>query len=94
MVSKKWIGAFAAALGGLDLIVFSGGIGENAAPIRARICDGLEFLGIQIDDSRNQRSADVISPEGARVSVRVIPADEEQVISRSVQAVLGWSVPR
>jgi acetate kinase len=92
--AKKWIGAFAAALGGVDLIVFSGGVGENAAPIRARICEGLEFLGIQIDGSRNQRSADVISLEGAPVTVRVIRTDEEQVIARSVQAILARTVLR
>ncbi len=50
---KKWIGAFAAALGGLDTLVFAGGIGENAPAVRARICDGLEFLGIELDEKRN-----------------------------------------
>jgi acetate kinase len=87
--AKKWIGALAAALGGLDLVVFSGGIGENAPPIRARICEGLEFLGIGIDDSRNQRNAEVISVDGAGVGVRVIRTDEEQVIAQSMQAVLA-----
>ena len=56
---KKWIGSFAAALGGLDTVVFAGGIGENSAPIRARICNGLEFLGIALNEARNARSADV-----------------------------------
>jgi acetate kinase len=87
--AKKWIGAFAAALGGLDLLVFSAGIGEHAPPVRARICEGLEFLGVRLDDSRNQRNADVISVDQAPVSVRVIPTDEELVIARSVQSVLG-----
>jgi acetate kinase len=82
--AKKWIGALAAALGGLDLLVFSGGIGEHASPVRARICEGLEFLGIQVDAARNQRNADVISAEGTPVAVRVIPTDEEVVIARSV----------
>ncbi|HEV8069397.1 MAG TPA: acetate/propionate family kinase [Planctomycetaceae bacterium] len=89
--AKKWIGAFAAALGGLDLLVFSAGIGEHAPPVRARICEGLEFLGVRLDDSRNQRNADVISVDRAPVSVRVIRTDEELVIARSVQSVLGWA---
>jgi len=87
--AKKFIGAFTAALGGLDLLVFSGGIGENALPVRARICAGLEFLGVRIDDSRNQRNADVISIDRAPVTVRVIHTDEELVIARSVRAVLS-----
>jgi acetate kinase len=57
---KKWIGAFAAALGGLDTLVFAGGIGENASTIRARICDGLGFLGIEIDEARNAGTAGVV----------------------------------
>jgi acetate kinase len=84
--AKKWIGAFAAALGGLDLLVFSGGIGENAPPVRTRICDGLEFLGVQLDAAKNQRNADLIS--NGPVSVRVIRTDEELVIARLVQSVL------
>ena len=55
--AKKWIGAFAAALGGLDTLVFAGGIGENAPPVRARICDGLGFLGIELDETRNAKNA-------------------------------------
>jgi acetate kinase len=58
---KKWIGAFAAALGGVDTLVFAGGIGENAAAVRSRICGGLEFLGIDLDAAANERSAAVIS---------------------------------
>jgi len=77
--AKKWIGAFAAALGGVDTLVFAGGIGENSAPVRRRICDGLKFLGIEIDDSLNRRHASKIST-GA-VAVRVIRTDEESVIA-------------
>lgn len=77
--AKKWIGAFAAALGGVDTLVFAGGIGENSAPVRRRICDGLQFLGIDIDDTLNQRHAARIS-SGA-VAVRVIRTDEESVIA-------------
>lgn len=82
--AKKWIGSFAAALGGLDTLVFSAGIGENAPLIRARICDGLDFLGIEIDRSRIARNAPVISPADSRVKVRVIRTNEELMIARSV----------
>jgi acetate kinase len=85
---KKWIGAFAAALGGLDTLVFAGGIGENAPTVRARICDGLGFLGIALGEERNAATEDVISPAGSRVSVRVIRTDEELMIARSVCRVL------
>jgi acetate kinase len=87
--AKKWVGAFAAALGGLDTLVFSGGIGENAPVIRARICDGLGFLGVELDSAANAGSATVISATSSRVTVRVIRTDEEQVIARSVYCVLG-----
>ena len=81
--AKKWIGSFAAALGGLDTLVFSGGIGENAPLVRARICEGLGFLGIELDESRNAQGAEVISAAG-RATVRVIRTDEELMIARSV----------
>jgi acetate kinase len=86
---KKWIGAYAAALGGLDTLVFAGGIGENAPVVRARICDGLEFLGIKIDDKRNTANAGVISLDAGRVTVRVIHTDEERMIAETVCRVLG-----
>jgi acetate kinase len=82
--ARKWIGAFAAALGGLDTLVFAGGIGENAAPVRKRICDGLEFLGIDIDENANRRHAQCISNDTAdSVRVCVIRTDEEAVIAAS-----------
>jgi acetate kinase len=87
--AKKWIGAYAAALGGLETLVFSGGIGENAPPVRARICEGLGFLGIRVDESRNEKHAGVISTGDSRVAVRVIRTDEEVMIARSVCRVLG-----
>ena len=87
--AKKWIGSFAAALGGLDTLVFAGGIGENAPPIRARICEGLKFLGIELNEPRNAENAAVISAEGGRVAVRVIRTDEELMIARSVCRILG-----
>ena len=86
--AKKFIGAYAAALNGLDTLVFSGGIGENSALIRARICDGLEFLGLQLDDQRNDANASVISTDASRVSVRVIKTDEELQMARSVRRLL------
>jgi acetate kinase len=86
---KKWIGAFAAALGGLDTLVFAGGIGENAPAVRARICDGLEFLGIALDEQKNEENEGVISTAAGRVAVRVIRTDEEQVIAKTVCTVLG-----
>jgi acetate kinase len=89
---KKWIGSFAAALGGLDTLVFAGGIGENAPPVRARICDGLGFLGIELDEKRNAANAGVISSETSRNSVRVIRTDEEWVIARMVCRVLGLTI--
>ena len=74
----------AAALGGLETLVFSGGIGESAAVIRERICEGLGFLGLEIDRSRNEAHAGVISRGGGRVTVRVIPTNEQVMIARSV----------
>jgi acetate kinase len=87
---KKWIGAFAAALGGLDTLVFAGGIGENAPQVRARICDGLGFLGIELEEERNATNAAVISGATSRVTVRVIRTDEEQMIAKTVCRVLGF----
>jgi acetate kinase len=81
---RKWIGAFAAALGGLDRLVFTGGIGENAPLIRARICDGLGFLGIELDEKQNAANAGIISAKTSSVSVHVIRTDEELMIARSV----------
>ena len=88
--TKKGIGAYAAALGGLDTLVFAGGIGENAAPVRSRICAGLGFLGIELDELRNADHAQVISTDTSRVAVRVIRTDEELMIARSVCHVLGF----
>jgi acetate kinase len=87
--AKKWIGSFAAALGGLDTLVFAGGIGENCPSIRARICEGLGFLGIELNEARNAENAPVISAQTGRVTVRIIRTDEELMIARSVCRVLG-----
>ena len=86
---KKWIGAFAAALGGLDTLVFAGGIGENAPTVRARICDGLGFLGIELEAKRNAANEGVISAAASRVAVRVIRTDEERMIAKTVCRVLS-----
>jgi acetate kinase len=88
---KKWIGAFAAALGGLDTLVFAGGIGENAPKVRARICDELKFLGIELEEKKNAANEGVISAAAGRVVVRVIRTDEEYVIAKTVCGVLGFS---
>ena len=86
--AKKWIGAYAAALGGLDTLVFAGGIGENAPPVRARICEGLGFLGIEVDALRNTQTAGVISTNASPATIRVIRTDEELMIANSVRHVL------
>ncbi len=82
--AKKWTGSFAAALGGLDTMVFAGGIGENCPSIRARICEGLGFLGIVLDEGRNAKNEAIISAKDGRAMVRVIRTDEELMIARSV----------
>src|SRR5271168_2917384 len=88
--AKKWIGSFAAALGGLDVLVFAGGIGENSGAVRSRICDGLQFLGIEIDEPLNQMNAPQISTARGAVAVRVIHTDEESVIADLTAGVLGY----
>jgi acetate kinase len=85
--AKKHLGALVAVLGGLDTLIFTGGMGERAAPVRHRICEGLEFLGIRLDLHRNGAHAALISPEdhspaGRAVTVRVMQTDEDQVIAR------------
>src|SRR5215212_2240219 len=79
--AKKFLGALAAALGGLDALVFTGGIGEHSATVRERICEGLEFLGIRLDPERNAVHAPVISSDDAAVTVRVVPTDEDLMVA-------------
>jgi acetate kinase len=89
---KKWIGAFTAVLGGLDVLVFSGGIGEHSDQVRATVCEGLaDWLGIEIDQSLNRTNAPTITTASSRVTVMVIPTDEERTIARSVARLLGAS---
>jgi acetate kinase len=86
--TKKYIGAYAAALGGLDTIVFSGGIGENAPDIRERICSNLQFLGTELDKKRNDNNEEIISSDKSKVIVRVIKTNEELMIAKLVRDVL------
>jgi acetate kinase len=89
--AKKWIGSFAAVLGGLDTLVFAGGVGENAAIVRQRISEGLEFLGLRLDLTANMAAAAVISSQQSQVSVRIIRTDEESVIAEETARLLGMS---
>jgi acetate kinase len=86
---KKEIGSFAAVLGGLDTLVFAGGIGENSPILRTRICEGLGFLGIELEEARNAENAPLISKDTCKVSVRVIRTDEEHMIALSTARVLS-----
>jgi acetate kinase len=92
--AKKYIGAYAAALAGLDAVVFTGGIGERAPAIREKICGGLEFLGIQLDAAQNAANAPVISTPASRVNIRVIQTNEDLMIVEHVLSVLGQSKPK
>ncbi len=85
---RKQVGAFAAALGGLDTLAFTGGIGERAAPVRQEICEGLAHLGVRLDAEANRRHADTISMAGSGCAVRVVPTREELMIARHTRAVL------
>ena len=87
--AKKFLGALAASLGGIDTLVFTGGIGEHAAAVRWRICQGLEFLRIRLDGSRNAEHAAVVSCAGGPVTVRVIPTDENLMVARHTRQ-LVW----
>ena len=85
---KKYIGSYAAAMGGLDVLVFTAGLGENSAPARQQVCQGLEFLGVEIDEARNNirgKEAE-ISKESSKVKVFVIPTNEEVMIARDTKA--------
>jgi acetate kinase len=87
--ARKSLGALVAALGGLDTLVFTAGIGQHAAVIRERICDGMEYLGMQLDPARNAVHAPIISSDVSRVVVRVIPTDEELMIARHTYRVIA-----
>ena len=88
---KKYIGAYAAALGGVDIIVFTGGVGENQASCRAGACEGLEFMGVKLDQEKNKIRGEeaVISAEDSKVKVVVIPTDEELMIASDTMDILN-----
>jgi acetate kinase len=86
--ARKYIGALSAVLGGLDTLVFTGGIGERAAPVRWSICDGLEYLGIKLDSKNNNVNAEIISRKNSSCTVRVIPTNEDLMIARHVRSLL------
>jgi acetate kinase len=90
--ARKFVGALAAVLGGVDTLIFTAGIGENAAPVRARICADLAFLGIRVDPGRNERQEPVISDGSGRATVRVMKTDEELMIARHTKQVIGPAV--
>jgi len=88
---KKFIGAYAAAMGGLDAIAFTGGMGERSPKVRAKVCEGLKFLGVELDPERNERATGgeaVISKEGSRVTVLVVPTNEELIVAREAARVI------
>ena len=87
--TKKWIGSFAVVLGGLDTLVFSGGIGEHSPEVRSKICDSLKFLGIELDEIKNMNNEAIISTEESKVNVRVIKTNEEVMIARLVNDILN-----
>jgi acetate kinase len=87
--ARKFLGALAAVLGGIDALVFTGGIGENAPDIRTRVCDGMGHLGLVLDQPANQAGAPVISAAGSSASVRVIPTNEELMIARHTISCIG-----
>ncbi len=87
--TKKWIGSFAAVLGGLDTLVFTGGIGENSPEVRKRICSGLAFLGIELQEESNEKNEAIISAGTSRVCVRVMKTNEERMIAQLVSQLLN-----
>lgn len=91
---RKWIGSFTAVLGGVDTIVFTGGIGENAPEIRTWICKGLEFLGVEIDEAKNFKNEETISSTASKVTVHMIKTNEEWMIARLVDEVLRSTIDR
>jgi acetate kinase len=85
---RKVVAAYAAVLGGLDMLVFSGGIGEHSAPVRNRVCNGLGFLGVSIDAADNQSNASTLSTKGSKIQIRIVPSQEDLQIARHSRALL------
>jgi len=94
---KKYIGAYLAAMGGADAVVFTGGIGENSADVRSRICEGLEWFGLKVDKNRNEQATgkeERITTDDSKLHAYVIPTDEELLIARdTVRCILGEPHP-
>jgi acetate kinase len=87
---KKWIGSFTAVLGGLDALIFSGGIGENAPEVRSEICNDLLFFGIELDEAKNSNNEPVISKDSSKVTVRVIKTNEELMIAKMTREMMNF----
>lgn len=92
--TKKCIGSYAAVLGGLDVLVFSGGIGEHSPEVRSKICDDLEFLGVELDKIKNMNNESIISTEISKVKVRVIKTNEELMIAKMVYQIWNFSIKK
>ena len=92
--TKKWIGSYAAVLGGLDVLIFSGGIGEHSPEVRSKICDNLEFLGVELDKIKNMNNESIISTEISKVKVRVIKTNEELMIAKMVCQIWNFSIKK
>jgi acetate kinase len=86
--ARKLLGGLVAVLGGLDTLIFTAGIGEHSSAIRERICDGLSYLGLEVNSTRNAAHAPIISNDASRVVVRVIPTDEDLMIARHTHGVI------
>jgi len=91
---RKHIGALTAVLGGLDTLVFTGGIGERAAPVRWEVCRGLEYLGLHLDPQRNAAHADIISTAESPCAVRIIPTNEDLMIARHTRGLIFPVIPQ
>jgi len=89
---KKYIGAYTAAMGGLDALVFTGGIGENAIEVREEVCSNMKFLGIELDDIKNENNESIISAESSKVTVMRIPTNEELVIAMDTNRIVVESI--
>jgi acetate kinase len=85
---KKYIGSYTVAMGGLDALVFTGGIGENSPEVRAEVCNGLEFMGIEIDEQRNKNRETILSTDSSRIPVLRVPTNEELVIARDTNRIV------
>ncbi len=88
--TRKWIGSFAAALGGIDTLVFTGGMGEHAPDVRSEICDSLAFLGIELDEVKNMNNENLVSADTSSVTVRIVQTNEEIMIARQVAGILHF----